>query len=310
MKAWTPFGRAILVLGVLMLLAMMVAAQDSGDFGDDDSGDFGDDDTGDFDDDDSGDFDDDDSGDFEDDDSGDFDGGSTCPAVRETVQNMSPTAGKQYDCAANNGHLYEASDGHHFYIQCCTEVPTGPIFGLWADNFGACMDACAQEPSGRCRSVGFDSNPAPGDTDTCIFFGTGDFLTIDHSKYHYAFLVDPPTADHPDDEIKLCSTECPGSNNQVYNTPYGESFRMVCGKRHGTEAVMEQVDSWEQCMDYCGKLVQCRSVDYHRRTKRCYLGDHGGEPTIDAPGFSSAYSMGCAGACCDYPKPESPGVAN
>lgn len=84
-------------------------------------------------------------------------------------------------------------------------------------------------------------------------------------------------------------------------------MRMVCGKRHGVQAVKEQVESWEQCMDLCGKLVPCQSVDYHRRTKRCYFGDHAGEPIIDAPGFSAAYNMGCAGACCNYPKPGTAG---
>ncbi|KAF3394176.1 hypothetical protein F1880_004642 [Penicillium rolfsii] len=230
--------------------------------------------------------------------------GGVCPAVRETAQNQSPIAGKQYSCPTNNGQLYESSDGHHFYMQCCTDIPGFvPIFGLTATDFGACMDACAQEPSGRCKSVGFDSNPSPGDTENCVFFDRGDFRTLAHPKYHYAFLAEAPYADHPDDDIKLCTTECPGSNNQVYKTPFGKTMRMVCGKRHGVEAAIENVESWENCMDLCGKLVPCQSVDYHRRTKRCYFGDHAGEPTIDAPGFSAAYSMGCDGACCSYPKP-------
>ncbi|KAJ5388928.1 hypothetical protein N7509_011469 [Penicillium cosmopolitanum] len=71
-------------------------------------------------------------------------------------------------------------------------------------------------------SVGFDSKPAPGDTENCVLFKTGDFLTTDHPKYHYAFLAEAPTAEYPDDDIKLCTTECPGSNNQVYTTPYGK----------------------------------------------------------------------------------------
>lgn len=29
----------------------------------------------------------------------------------------------------------------------------------------------------------------------------------------------------------------------------------------------------------------------------CYFGKHSGEPTIEVAGWSSAHSLGCAGAC-------------
>lgn len=73
-----------------------------------------------------------------------------------------------------------------------------------------------------CYSVGFDSNPAAGDDTNCALYKPGGFVNADDMKTHYAFLTEAPTADHPDDEIKLCTTECPGSNNQVYTTPYGK----------------------------------------------------------------------------------------
>jgi hypothetical protein len=81
---------------------------------------------------------------------------------------------------------------------------------------------------------------------------------------------------------------------------------MICGKRHGTPGVSQFVDSYEQCIDTCGLIGQCKSVDYHHRTGRCTFGEHGGEPMIDAPGYASAWSMGCAGACKEYPKPPPP----
>lgn len=120
---------------------------------------------------------------------------------------------------------------------------------------------------------------------------------------HHAFLVEAPYEDQPDGEIELCSTKCPGANHQVFTTEYGETFLMVCGKRHGTAGQSMFMDSYEQCMTGCGMLVQCKSVDYHSQTGRCTFSDHAGEPTIDAPGYSSAYSMGCSGACKSYPKP-------
>jgi hypothetical protein len=44
-------------------------------------------------------------------------------------------------------------------------------------------------------------------------------------------------------------------------------------------------------------LLACHSVDYDIHRQICYYGKHQGEPTIEAPGFASAHSMGCVGAC-------------
>lgn len=59
-------------------------------------------------------------------------------------------------------------------------------------------------------------------------------------------------------------------------------------------------------MEVCASLTFCKSVDYSAREKKCYLGEHAGTPKIDAPGFMSATSMGCSGACKNYPKPAAP----
>lgn len=81
---------------------------------------------------------------------------------------------------------------------------------------------------------------------------------------------------------------------------------MTCGKRHGTTSVVQQAATYEDCMEACGSLTACKSVDYSARTGKCYLGDHTGLPQIDAPGFNSAHSVGCAGACKNYPKTDPP----
>lgn len=77
---------------------------------------------------------------------------------------------------------------------------------------------------------------------------------------------------------------------------------MFCGKRHGTTASPIETASYEECIEKCGSIISCTSVDYSPHIKKCYLGKHSGVPQIDAPGFNSACSMGCAGACDCEPK--------
>lgn len=73
---------------------------------------------------------------------------------------------------------------------------------------------------------------------------------------------------------------------------------MDCNKRHGTKVIYrDRQDSYKNCIEACGKLLPCKSVDYDIHRKICYYGTHQGEPSIEAPGFASARSMGCAGAC-------------
>ena len=73
---------------------------------------------------------------------------------------------------------------------------------------------------------------------------------------------------------------------------------MDCSKRHGTKYLYTDTQAtFKDCLDACSKLVPCHSVDYQWRTRTCYYSNHQGEPTIEATGFHSAHSMGCAGAC-------------
>ncbi|MCJ1290265.1 hypothetical protein MMC34_001801 [Xylographa carneopallida] len=84
----------------------------------------------------------------------------------------------------------------------------------------------------------------------------------------------------------------------TYTTPYGEAFKMDCGKRHGTQILSWMIaNNLKECMDACGGFIACHSVDFQYRTKKCYLGAHHGNPSITATGFDSAHSVGCAGAC-------------
>jgi hypothetical protein len=55
--------------------------------------------------------------------------------------------------------------------------------------------------------------------------------------------------------------------------------------------------SFADCMDACAADTRCTSVDYRARDKKCYFSTHLGEPKTSTPGFSSAYSLGCTGAC-------------
>ncbi|KAE8149881.1 hypothetical protein BDV25DRAFT_140399 [Aspergillus avenaceus] len=230
---------------------------------------------------------------------------SGCPVPRKGLSSGTPQISTTYGCPSNDGKIYETSSGQYMYIQCCTDRTFGRnIGGASVLNLGECMDLCMKEETGTCRSVTWDSSGGNrADAINCVMWAHGGFST-DESRpgSHHAFLVEAPYVDQPDDEIDLCSTQCPGANHQVFTTQYGESFLMICGKRHGTAGQSQYVDSYEQCMSGCGMLVQCKSVDYHPRTGRCTFGDHGGEPTVDAPGYMSAYSMGCSGACKEYPK--------
>ncbi|THC88079.1 hypothetical protein EYZ11_012470 [Aspergillus tanneri] len=186
----------------------------------------------------------------------------------------------------HDGKLYKTSSGDYMYIQCCTDRNNGLLLGAdTVADFGEC----------RANSI------------NCALWAHGGFSPDESfDEGHHAYFVEAPYVDQPDDDIELCSTQCPGAHNQVFTSQYGETFLMICGKRHGTPGVSQFVDSYEQCIDTCGLVGQCKSVDYHHRTGSCTFGDHGGEPLIDAPGYASAWSMGCSGACKKYPKPPPP----
>lgn len=75
-------------------------------------------------------------------------------------------------------------------------------------------------------------------------------------------------------------------------------FHLDCAKRFGTTPFHKTTaDSLKQCVDSCALTIGCTSVDFHKRTKKCYLGKRSDKPTTVAPGWASAHSSGCSGAC-------------
>jgi len=117
------------------------------------------------------------------------------------------------------------------------------------------------------------------------------------ANHDYAYLIDPPTTVQNNDVIFQCSTEFPWANHRQFTSQYGSNFKMNCGHRHGTDYIgSDNKPSLEECMNARSAIVTCHSVDYHKRTQKCYFSNHQGEPTIPALGFSSTYSLGCPGA--------------
>ena len=83
------------------------------------------------------------------------------------------------------------------------------------------------------------------------------------------YAIDPPTHDEKDFPNQLCTTVCPAADGMTYTTSYAETFKMDCGKRHGTTILSwGYADNFEQCMENCGALVACHSVDYQPRTRK------------------------------------------
>lgn len=82
------------------------------------------------------------------------------------------------------------------------------------------------------------------------------------------------------------------------NANASQVFHMDCQKRHGTAWFHKtSQNSLKDCINSCASHIGCQSVDFHQRTRQCYLGKHQGEPTVSSPGWASAHSLGCSGAC-------------
>jgi len=163
------------------------------------------------------------------------------------------------------------------------------------------MNICAKTDA--CNSVQFVAHVRSGSEPLhqCKLSKEGGFssgVCGATDMHNYAYLIDPPVVESPDSATILCSTECPFANGQQYTTVVGEAFHIDCGSRHGTKPIYkDRKSSLKDCMDACGKLLPCHSVDYDKYRKVCYYSNHHGEPTVPAPGFDSAHSMGCSGAC-------------
>lgn len=131
----------------------------------------------------------------------------------------------------------------------------------------------------------------------------------------YVFLVDPLEIEVEDVPTVKCSTECPYAHGEQFKTSSGEvssqkywfswhvpnrpqTFRLSCSKRHGTKPMYrDRQPTIKACMEACGRLTQCDSVDYDKNRQICYYSNHKAEPSVEAKSFVSAYSLGCGGAC-------------
>lgn len=64
-----------------------------------------------------------------------------------------------------------------------------------------------------------------GENNNCMFFKHGDFTTatscsVDTHDWYY--IGDAPPQDFPNEQLVLCSTECPTANGQKYVSEFGK----------------------------------------------------------------------------------------
>lgn len=198
-------------------------------------------------------------------------------------------------CPTYDGKIYITHDGSYFKTRCGHQNKGADktITTTKAITLAECTEFCGI--TAGCKSVTF--NPP---TYKCWLLNTGEPDLIPNSatgKDNSAYLIDPPTYDVRDEITIKCSTTCPGAHGQTFEDS-GVVFRMTCCKRHGiVPFAVEPMPSFTECMKACSKVTPCASVDYHERSGQCYFGKHFGEATIHAPGWASAYSIGCAGTC-------------
>ncbi|KZL85588.1 pan domain containing protein [Colletotrichum incanum] len=132
----------------------------------------------------------------------------------------------------------------------------------------------------------------------CRLCGNGNFSTSKADGAHFAFVTDPPTKEPIISDVKLCSTECPEADGQLFVTPTGQNYQMSCKKRHGTSYLkIDRRSSFEACMTACAAMPACHSAEFEPRTKKCFYSNNHNAPNISAEAFISAHSLGCSGAC-------------
>ncbi|KAH7024601.1 uncharacterized protein B0I36DRAFT_387133 [Microdochium trichocladiopsis] len=226
---------------------------------------------------------------------------TTCPKTRATAQNKDPATTTDVTCPQNDGKIFEGSDGTWFYNQCCADTDAASVLGYkTAKDQKDCAELCVQDKA--CKSALFVTETG-GQPENCKLYGHGSFSTTVAEGAHYMFVTDPPTSAAKLSESKLCSTECPGADGQIYASVTGENYQMFCKKRHGTNYLkIERRPNFEACIASCAATPACDSADYEPRTKKCFFSNDNNLPTIDAPAFMSAHSLGCAGACASCNK--------
>ncbi|KAK8867590.1 pan domain containing protein [Apiospora arundinis] len=226
--------------------------------------------------------------------------GSNCPAAPlNIVEHMADAQTFMSDgvtCPGDDGKVFISASGHYMKTRCQHESHSpAPLAEVPMSTLTECFNFCGDTPG--CKSVSWEAgNPSW----LCRLYVEGEENMKKCSRnYHGAATVEePPTIEAADDEVVLCSTECPHAHGQTFDTPSGERFRMSCCKRHGVKTIgQDHMPSLKACMSACGTVPACQSVDWHQATGICYFGKHSGEPNINVAGWSSAYSIGCAGAC-------------
>ncbi|KAK8060663.1 hypothetical protein PG996_010593 [Apiospora saccharicola] len=225
--------------------------------------------------------------------------GANCPAApRNIVESMAnaTTFKDEIRCPEDDGKIFISASGTYMQNKCQHEFDSkSPIAETSMSTLTECYNYCADTPG--CNSVTWE---AGWPSWKCRLFVEGpDKLKKCGMNIHGgAYVIDPPTIEAADDQIVLCATGCPNAHGQTFDSPSGERFRMSCCKRHGVQHfAKEHMPSLKSCMSACGTVPSCQSVDYQQSTGLCYFGKHSGEPSISVAGWSSAYSVGCAGAC-------------
>ncbi|OBT47696.1 hypothetical protein VE00_02222 [Pseudogymnoascus sp. WSF 3629] len=208
-----------------------------------------------------------------------------------------PSYSQSATCGNDNGKIFMTEDGSTYKVQCSYSAAGRVAIGgvsTQEQTFAACIEKCSK--NSLCSSVQYHTRSAtPGE---CVLLKEGTDSTTPNAEYDVAIQVDPPFIEGDDYPNQLCTTTCPFADGVTYTSSHGESFKMDCGKRHGTRYfTVSSAENLQECMETCAAIVPCQSVDYQARTRKCYLGSHHNNPLVIASSFDSAHSVGCAGAC-------------
>ncbi|KAI1081425.1 hypothetical protein F5B20DRAFT_579289 [Whalleya microplaca] len=222
-----------------------------------------------------------------------------CPAtpnlIVESVSNSSSFTSDS-KCPQDDNKIFVSAGGQYMRTRCNAHVNSQAPFASSAlSTLTECFNYCSDTPG--CNSVSWEGGRPSW---LCRLYSEGEEAAgpCANHLHDMAFIMDPPTIEAADDPLILCSTECPYANGQTWDSPSGVKFHMDCCKRHGVKAFsQERLPSLKACMAACATAPACQSVDWHGETGMCYFGKHSGEPTISVSGWSSAHSLGCAGAC-------------
>ncbi|KAK2750670.1 hypothetical protein FQN57_002743 [Myotisia sp. PD_48] len=223
-----------------------------------------------------------------------------CPNPRLAAADGDFTVNPAASCPNDHGQITKAHDGTHFRLLCCAHENTGVtairVFEATTMTQQECVDKCISDEFPECNSVRYRTlSPKQ-----CILYKNGGYSTAqcgNTDEHNFLYTIDPPAIKSASDQIHLCSTECPQAHGQKY-TEQGKLFHLECGKRHGVVPFKQETkDSYRDCIDGCAAIPKCSNVDYSNRTSTCYYGTHSGVAPIVAPGYMSAYSLGCASAC-------------